>query len=1011
MDKDGRFTVENYNFAAPFSGFFPGIAGLYGKPIWAFYVNRAQCISSFGVRDKAGAIVEFQPANKAYSLTYTHGFRTFLKIRKNGRLYLYEPFSENNFYKTINMITINTAELLLWERNNVLGIEVKVRYFIIASEPFAALAREVTVINISKQTAEIELIDGLPFVYPYGLTERQTKDMTNTIPAWIEVVNLHKKEPFYKLKVAIADKPVVTGFDAGNFYLGYSFRNNSMNMIQPIVDPKIVFGITMDLRWPRRFFSDGQFEVPKDQITEGIIPSAMGYTKFKLQKGQRKDVYSLIGHTENIGQLKTVIKKVKDRKYFSKKIQDAVSWPRQLKENMLTHSSNREFDLYCENTFMDNALRGGFPVTLKGKNGKKIVLHLFSRKHGDVERDYNKFLLQPTYFSQGDGNYRDMCQNRRNDVWFNSDVADSNIVTFANLIQLDGYNPLVLKGVRFSFEKIPSELTAIIEFLKKPFTLGKLFNVVEKNNIKIKSDKLINLVLNSADKSVDAEFKEGYWIDHWTYIIDMLESYRTIYPDRYWNLFIDKKYTFYDSPAIVVPLKERIKINNGRIRQYESVVKDNEKIKLIAGRRKYPDKVRTKFGEGKIYKTTLLVKFLCIIANKAGSFDSFGAGIEMEADKPGWYDALNGLPGLFGSSACEVFELKRLILVVIDALKHIGKKSIKLPVELVWFLDDLKLKEEYREKTRYGISGDEQSVLVNNIIKRLSIILKSADKAIGKAYNPKNGLYHTYFVNEPISVNPLKFTHRALPLFLEAQVHALRLRPGKEKAKMLYEAVKKNGLYDKKLKMYKLNVSLKKESLEIGRTKVFTPGWLENESIWLHMEYKYLLELLRNDLYKEFFKDFRKVMIPFQDPVVLKRNNLENCSFIVSSAHPNKFLHGRGFLPRLTGATAEFIHIWLWMCAGKEPFFMDNKKTLNLRFQPILPGWLFAVSKNENLFSFHFLGSIMVTYHNPEKRDTFFIKPARIRFGNTEIKGNIIPAPYAERIRDRKIKQIDIYFK
>jgi len=36
-------------------------------------------------------------------------------------------------------------------------------------------------------------------------------------------------------------------------------------------------------------------------------------------------------------------------------------------------------------------------------------------------------------------------------------------------------------------------------------------------------------------------------------------------------------------------------------------------------------------------------------------------GIEMEAGKPGWYDALNGLPGLFGSSVGETAELIRLI--------------------------------------------------------------------------------------------------------------------------------------------------------------------------------------------------------------------------------------------------------------------------------------------------------------------------------------------------------------
>jgi len=43
------------------------------------------------------------------------------------------------------------------------------------------------------------------------------------------------------------------------------------------------------------------------------------------------------------------------------------------------------------------------------------------------------------------------------------------------------------------------------------------------------------------------------------------------------------------------------------------------------------------------------------LANKAASLDPSGIGIEMEANKPNWYDSLNGLPGLLGSSISETF--------------------------------------------------------------------------------------------------------------------------------------------------------------------------------------------------------------------------------------------------------------------------------------------------------------------------------------------------------------------
>ncbi len=49
---DGTFVIDNYNHAKSFSSFFPGIAGLKGIPMWVFYVNRAQGIASFGIKNK-----------------------------------------------------------------------------------------------------------------------------------------------------------------------------------------------------------------------------------------------------------------------------------------------------------------------------------------------------------------------------------------------------------------------------------------------------------------------------------------------------------------------------------------------------------------------------------------------------------------------------------------------------------------------------------------------------------------------------------------------------------------------------------------------------------------------------------------------------------------------------------------------------------------------------------------------------------------------------------------------
>jgi len=215
--------------------------------------------------------------------------------------------------------------------------------------------------------------------------------------------------------------------------------------------------------------------------------------------------------------------------------------------------------------------------------------------------------------------------------------------------------------------------------------------------------------------------------------------------------------------------------------------------------------------------------------------------------------------------------------------------------------------------------------------------------------------------------------------------------------------------------MYKVTASLKNMPEEIGRCRVFAPGWLEHESIWLHMEYKYLLELLKQKLHTEFYKDFKNALVPFQNPARYGRSILENTSFLVSSAFSDKKLHGNGFVARLSGSTVEFIQMWLIINVGEKPFSVDKNNELNLTLKPALAGWLFDKSGN---YSFNFLKNISVKYINLKKKDTFGegrVSVKKIAFTDkdnkpVEISSDIIPSPYASQIRSGLIKRIDIHF-
>ena len=129
LNTDGSFVIEDYNHSKPFSNFFPGVAGMWGIPMWVFYVNRGQGIASFGIESKDRAIVEFQPANKAYRLTSTQGFRTFIKVKQGKKEKFYEPFQNNigGAFKTSQRMTITSHDLTIEETNATLGIKMFIR--------------------------------------------------------------------------------------------------------------------------------------------------------------------------------------------------------------------------------------------------------------------------------------------------------------------------------------------------------------------------------------------------------------------------------------------------------------------------------------------------------------------------------------------------------------------------------------------------------------------------------------------------------------------------------------------------------------------------------------------------------------------------------------------------------------------------------------------------------------------------------------------------------------------
>lgn len=745
------------------------------------------------------------------------------------------------------------------------------------------------------------------------------------------------------------------------------------------------------------------------------------------------------------------------------------------------------------------------------KNPK--IFHTFSRIHGDLERDYNNFQIDTTYFSQGPGNFRDVNQNRRNDVMFLPVMGDFNIRMFLSYVQSDGYNPLTVAGTNFRLST--SDAAAVINqcmlnlqdassptklqtLLTKSFRVGDLFNNIKAQNIAMGIDQrtFLSIVMQYATQEFAAQYpptQNGFWADHWTYTLDLVDSYLVVFPDKEEHLlYASTPVPFFMSPAIVNDRKHRYSLCDsadmpGRqtICAYSNVCQwgspDNcfphARIEAMEQIYQNPDFIVDSAGaggvwqqdaSGRVVQVSIIAKLLTLGAIKFSTLDPLGMGVEYEGGHPGWNDAMNGLPGLVGSGMPETFEMIRILKFLNSSLSKF-QRPVKIPSEFSVFLRDMNeiladffatypngasdkdpsmksvefsfwdKSNTAREAYRHSVVGNYSGIFVEwaavDLLALIGRMMAKAEAGVHRAVSmTQQGGTPTYFyyeaddfftlpntdivppplVKQPF-VLPRSFAVRTVPLFLEGPTRHMRIVNDEKEKMAIYKRTKDSELYDAKLKMFKLSGSLKGCVQNIGRVMAFASGWLEDESIWLHMSYKFYLELIRGGLYEEFYEEIKTGLVPFMDPIKYGRSPVEASSFIVPSVFPDESLHGTGFLARLSGSTAEFLSMWALMMSGKKPLFVDSSGVLNLQFLPILPGWFFTVG--ENIVSFTFLGHTLVTYHNPDRIDTWNAVPK----SGTLVSNNgtvVVTAPAGvftgnaliELVRDQGVKSIDVYF-
>lgn len=712
---------------------------------------------------------------------------------------------------------------------------------------------------------------------------------------------------------------------------------------------------------------------------------------------------------------------------------------------------------------------------------------------------------------------------------------------FLSFIQADGYEPLTVQAVAFTIndkkecERVATRAVgeadghraqreALTELLHAgPFRPGQIFLLMEQQNIElmISRQEFIDMVAAASTYEPVASYTTGYWADHWTYYVDLIDSYLSIYPDWEQRIMFDEKLQYFYSPAFVNPRDQKYVLSvsyDGKgkhVRQLNATVQADddkmEEIKRIQNRTGwYEMECNWQHDQnGETFTSSPIAKLFLLATIKFATRDAYGMGIEYEGGRPGWNDANNGLVGMLGSGMPETFELVVLMKYILgatrryhheivvpeelyeliqqiqDALAVVAAEyvdesilDLTVPPALLTYWDTVATARElYREKTKIYFTGVTKAIHFVELQELLERWLNELDLGIARAMkigtrgendDGEYGITPTYFsynitqweetnlldVNGHAFVRAKAFEVGLFPLFLEGPTRMLKtIKKSKHisgktsTANQMYELVRRSPLHDKNLQMYTISASLKGQNSDMGREMGFAPGWLENQSVWLHMSYKFYLELLRHGLYDQFYGEMLSGgMLPFMDPKVYGRSLMECSSFIASSAFDDPKMHGRGFLARLSGSTAEYLSMWILMMIGPNPFRLNPVDgELQFLLIPALPRWLFRVASNTtdalNIIqsggsppppmpiqssgtvllpsvTFKLFGAIDVTYyHNRGDEDLFNVEPSRyvVLFQDGTIfnvNGPIITGELADKIRRVVfVATIDVYFE
>ncbi len=786
IEDEEFYKISNYNEMQPF---FITLAS--DSDHW-MYISSTGGVTA-GRKNPDSALFPYYTDDKIHESSEITGSKTIMHVLHEGKKKLWEPFSERyqGTYSIERNIYKNTLgnKLLFEEANNDLGLTF--RYCWANSEKYGWVKKS-EVVNISTQTIEIEIVDGLQNLLPHGATRLIQTSFSTLVDAYkkneliidsnlalyrMESIPVDKAEPSEALKVTTV---WTSGIEVSKFLLSSKQLNNFRNGIR-LTEENESKGVR------GAFFINTLLKVnPK--------ASKVWYTIAELNQDAVKlnNLIHFIAKTENpISEIEEDIKRGGEALKIIVAEADGLQ-STQDKFNVSRHYSNVLF----------NVMRGGIyseAYTIESSDFEKHVKHFnkavwknnrnffeqlpeklkytelnskvlelnnkdlerlaleylpltFSRRHGDPSRPWNLFSID---IKEEDGskklayqgNWRDIFQNWEALSYSFPEYISGIIAKFVNATSADGYNPYRITRNGIDWEIIDPD------------------------------DPWSNI---------------GYWGDHQIiYLLKLMEVSQKHFPQRLASWLNEDLFAFANIPYRLKSYKEIL------ANPQDSITFDSDLHFKIEDRvNEYgADAKLLPDVENKVVKANLTEKLLATFLAKMSNFIP-EAGIWMNTLRPEWNDANNALVG-FGVSMVTLYYMRRFVVFVEKLLSSTSQENYSLSGEMTTFLeeiqkvlaenedkldtgfDDIQRKqvvdslgtvgENYRTKVYNGFGGSKMDVSKASIVEFLGLCKQFIDQSITANKRP-DGMYNAYNL---MNISDDKIGIRYLYEMLEGQVAAI----------------------------------------------------------------------------------------------------------------------------------------------------------------------------------------------------------------------------------------------